>query len=62
MTYQALGVKSGEKHRKLENQIRVCLTFVLYAENKGTVLLGKNRSVTSFLPDPKISSVFSYTF
>lgn len=40
MTYQALGVKSGEKHRKLENQIRVCLTFVLYAENKGTLLLG----------------------
>lgn len=62
MTYQVLGVKSGEKHRNIENQIGGGLTFVLYAESKGTLLLRKNRSLTSFLPEPKISSIFSHTF
>jgi len=61
MAYQVLGVKSGEKHRKIENQIGVGLTFVLYAENKGTLPLGKNRSVASVLPEPKIPSILSYT-
>lgn len=62
MAHKVLGIQSGEKHRKIENQIGVGLTFVLYAENKGTLLLGKNISVMGFLPQSNISSIFSYTF
>lgn len=38
------------KNRNIENQIGVGLTFVLYAESKGTLLLRKNRSVSSQNP------------
>ena len=62
MACKALGVQSGGKHRKIEHQIGVGLTFVLCAENKGTSLLGKNISVTGFLPQSIISSTLSYTF
>ena len=47
MIYKASGVKSGEKHREIENPIGVVLTFVLYVKNKGTLPLGKTISVTS---------------
>lgn len=38
-----------------QHQIGVGLTFVLYAENKGTSQLGANVSVTRFLLQPIIS-------
>lgn len=62
MACKVLGVQSGGKHRETEHQTGVGLTFVLYAENKGTSQLGENISVTRFLPQPIISSMLSYTF
>ena len=58
MIYKASGVKSGEKHREIENPIGVVLTFVLYVKNKGTLPLGKTTiSVTSSSQNP----IFPYT-
>lgn len=62
MTYEVLVVQSSEKHMQIENQIGVGLIFVFYAENKHTSLLGKNVSMTSFLPGSTISDIFLYTF
>lgn len=50
MACKVLGVQSGGKHRETEHQTGVGLTFVLYAENKGTSQLGENIICDPFPP------------